>query len=62
MGEEIISGCPEISDEVVVKVNEIGDNEIVGRDVGQISPIELHHAALEENRARAWVGLQPKRL
>jgi hypothetical protein len=60
MGEEIISLCPEISDEVVVKVKEIGDDEVVGRDVGQISPIELHEAALEENHARARVGLQPR--
>jgi hypothetical protein len=60
MGEEIIDLCPEISEEVVVKVNEIGDNEVVGRDVGQISPIELHQAAVEENHARARVGLPPK--
>jgi ribonuclease HI len=62
LGMEIVDMCPEISDEVVVLTHEIGDNEVVGRDVGQISPIELHQAAVEENRARAWVGLPPKRL
>jgi hypothetical protein len=52
--------CPEISDEVMVQTREDGDNQVIGRDVGQISPIELHEASLEENRARARVGLPPK--
>jgi hypothetical protein len=62
MGLSIMMECPEISDEVVVQTREDGDNEVIGRDVGQISPVEMYEASLEENRARAKVGLPPKAL
>jgi hypothetical protein len=60
LGQQIIDSCPEISDDVVVQTREDGDNQVVGRVVGEISPIELYEASVEEYRARCAAGLPPK--
>jgi hypothetical protein len=62
LGLSIMETCPEISDEVVVQTREDGDTQVVGRVVGEISPIELYEASVEENRARAMAGLPPKEI
>jgi hypothetical protein len=62
LGLNIMMECPEISDEVMVQTREDGDNQVIGREVGQISPVELYEASLEENRARARAGLPLKAL